>query len=103
MCALYKSDNKSAVKPTSCTGETYIASAVKLDRSKNDKATGYVIEQYKGGRWTEIKAVDNDVTEITVEKLAKGTAYTFRIKSVKTVDGVDKSSDYASVKVNTAE
>ena len=75
--------------------------AVKLDRSKNDKATGYVIEQYNGGRWTEIKAVDNDVTEITVEGLAKGTAYTFRVKSVKTVDGADKNSEYASVKVNT--
>ena len=85
------------------TGSAVSASAVKLDWSKNDKATGYVIEQYKGGRWTEIKAVDNDITEITVEGLAKGTAYTFRIKSVKTVDGADKSSEYASVKVNTAE
>ena len=85
------------------TGSAVSASEVKLDWSKNDKATGYVIEQYKGGRWTEIKAVDNDITEITVEGLAKGTAYTFRIKSVKTVDGADKSSEYASVKVNTAE
>ena len=85
------------------TGSAVSASAVKLDWSKNDKATGYVIEQYKGGRWTEIKAVDNDITEITVEGLAKGTAYTFRIKSVKTVDGADKSSEYASVKVKTAE
>ena len=85
------------------TGSAVSASAVKLDWSKNDKATGYVIEQYKGGKWTEIKAVDNDVTEITVEGLAKGTAYTFRIKSVKTVDGADKSSEYASVKVKTAE
>ena len=85
------------------TGSAVSVSAVKLDWSKNDKATGYVIEQYKGGRWTEIKAVDNDITEITVEGLAKGTTYTFRIKSVKTVDGADKSSEYASVKVNTAE
>ncbi len=85
------------------TGSAVSASEVKLDWSKNDKATGYVIEQYKGGRWTEIKAVDNDITEITVEGLAKGTAYTFRIKSVKTVDGADKSSEYASVKVKTAE
>ena len=85
------------------TGSAVSASAVKLDWSKSDKATGYVIEQYKGGRWTEIKAVDNDITEITVEGLAKGTAYTFRIKSVKTVDGADKSSEYASVKVKTAE
>ena len=85
------------------TGSAVSASEVKRSWSKNDKATCYVIEQYKGGKWTEIKAVDNDITEITIEGLAKGTAYTFRIKSVKTVDGADKSSEYASVKVKTAE
>ena len=85
------------------TGSAVSASAVKLDWSKNDKATGYVIEQYKGGRWTEIKAVDNDITEITVEGLAKGTAYTFRIKSARTVGSTTEFSEYASVKVNTAE
>ena len=85
------------------TGSAVSASEVKLSWSKNDKATCYVIEQYKGGKWTEIKAVDNDITEITIEGLAKGTAYTFRIKSVKTVDGADKSSEYASVKVKTVE
>ena len=85
-------------KVTSTTG-TWIT----LGWDRNAGATGYVLEQYKGGRWTEIKAVDNDVTEITVEGLAKSTAYTFRIKSVKTVDGADKSSEYASVKVKTAE
>ena len=88
----------SDLKVTSVTG-----SWITLEWAKNDKATGYSIEQYKGGKWTEIKAVDNDITEITVEGLAKGTAYTFRIKSVKTVDGADKSSEYASVKVKTAE
>ena len=85
------------------TGSAASASAVKLDWSKNDKATGYVIEQYKGGRWTEIKAVDNDITEITVEGLAKGTAYTFRIKSARTVGSTTEFSEYASVKVKTAE
>ena len=35
-------------------GSAVSASAVKLDWSKNDKATGYVIEQYKGGKWTQL-------------------------------------------------
>ena len=83
------------------TGSAVSQSAVKLGWSSNDKATGYIIEQYKGGKWTEIKAVDSDITEITIEGLAKGTPYTFRIKSVRTVDGADKSSDYASVRVTT--
>ena len=86
------------------TGSAVSASAVKLDWSKNDKATGYVIEQYKGGKWTAIATTKNNTTlTFTVKGLAKGTAYTFRIKSVKTVDGADKSSEYASVKVKTAE
>lgn len=85
------------------TGSAVSQSAVKLSWSRNDKATGYIIEQYKGGKWTEIKAMDSDITEITVDELAKGTPYTFRIKSVRTVDGADKSSDYASVRVTTEE
>ena len=86
------------------TGSAVSASAVKLDWSKNDKATGYVIEQYKGGKWTVLATTKNNTTlTFTVKGLAKGTAYTFRIKSVKTVDGADKSSEYASVKVKTAE
>ena len=85
-------------------GSAVSQSAVKLDWSKNDKATGYVIEQYKGGKWTAIATTKNNTTlTFTVKGLAKGTAYTFRIKSVKTVDGADKSSEYASVKVKTAE
>ena len=61
-------------------------------------------QRYKGGRWTEIAVTKNNATlTFTVKGLAKGTVYTFRIKSVKTVDGADKSSEYASVKVNTAE
>ena len=86
------------------TGSAVSASAVKLSWSKNDKATGYVIEQYKGGKWTALATTKNNTTlTFTVKGLAKGTAYTFRIKSVKTVDGADKSSEYASVKVKTAE
>ncbi len=85
-------------------GSAVSQSAVKLDWSKNDKATGYVIEQYKGGKWTAIATTKNNTTlTFTVKGLAKGTAYTFRIKSVKTVDGADKSSEYASVKVKTVE
>ena len=61
-------------------------------------------QQYKSGRWTEIAVTKNNTTlTFTVKGLAKGTAYTFRIKSIKTVGGADKSSEYASVKVNTAE
>ena len=89
---------------TTFTGSAVSASAVKLDWSKNDKATGYVIEQYKGGKWTAIATTKNNTTlSFTVKGLAKGTAYSFRIKSFRKTRSTTEFSEYASVKVNTAE
>ncbi len=86
------------------TGSAVSQSAVKLDWSKNDKATAYVIEQYKGGKWTVLATTKNNTTlTFTVKGLAKGTAYTFRIKSARTVGSTTEFSEYASVKVKTAE
>ena len=85
-------------------GSAVSASEVKLDWSKNDKATGYVIEQYKGGKWTVLATTKNNTTlTFTVKGLAKGTAYTFRIKSARTVGSTTEFSEYASVKVKTVE
>ena len=84
------------------TGSTVSDSAVKLDWSKNDKATGYVIEQYKGGKWTALATTKNNTTlTFTVKGLADDTAYSFRIKSYRTVNGVTDFSEYTSVKAKT--
>ena len=86
----------------SFSGEGISASAVKLDWSKNDKATGYVIEQYKGGKWTALATTKNNTTlTFTVKGLADDTAYSFRIKSYRTVNGVTDFSEYTSVKAKT--
>ena len=86
------------------TGSAVSASAVKLDWSKNDKATGYVIEQYKGGKWTALATTKNNTTlTFTVKGLAEGTTYSFRIKSFRKTGSTTEFSEYASVKVNTAE
>ena len=86
------------------TGSAVSASAVKLDWSKNDKATGYVIEQYKGGKWTALATTKNNTTlTFTVKGLAKGTAYSFRIKSFRKTGSTTEFSEYASVKVKTVE
>ena len=83
-------------------GSAVSASAVKLDWSKNDKATGYVIEQYKGGKWTALATTKNNTTlTFTVKGLADDTAYSFRIKSYRTVNGVTDFSEYTSVKAKT--
>ncbi len=84
------------------TGSAVSASAVKLDWSKNDKATGYVIEQYKGGKWTAIATTKNNTTlTFTVKGLAKGTTYSFRIKSFRKTGSTIEFSEYASVKAAT--
>ena len=78
--------------------------SVKLSWSSNTIASGYVIEQYKGGKWTQINVIrDKNVTTMVVGSLAKGTTYTFRMKSFKTVDGSNKFSEYISAKVTTAK
>ena len=78
--------------------------SVRLSWSSNTIASGYVIEQYKGGKWTQINVIrDKNVTTMVVGSLAKGTTYTFRMKSFKTVDGSNKFSEYISAKVTTAK
>ena len=77
---------------------------ITLEWAKNDKATGYVIEQYKGGKWTAITTTKNNTTlTFTVKGLAKGTTYSFRIKSFRKTGSTTEFSEYASVKVKTAE
>ncbi len=83
-------------------GSAASASAVKLDWSKNDKATGYVIEQYKGGKWTALATTKNNTTlTFTVKGLAKGTAYSFRIKSFRKTGSTTEFSEYAAIKAGT--
>lgn len=85
-------------------GTAISPTAVKLDWNRNDKVTGYIIEQYKGGKWTQINVIrDKNVTTMVVGSLAKGTTYTFRMKSFKTVDGSNRFSEYISAKATTAK
>ena len=84
------------------TGSAVSASAVKLDWSKNDKATGYVIEQYKGGKWTVLATTKNNITlTFTVKGLAKGTTYSFRIKSFRKTGSTTEFSEYTAIKAGT--
>ena len=73
---------------------------VTLQWNKNANASGYEIEQYKGGKWVNVaKITSNATTSYTVKELAAGTAgYQFRMRAVK--DSV--YSDYTSaLSVNT--
>ena len=84
-------------------GSTVSDSAVKLDWSRNDKATGYVIEQYKGGKWTALATTKNNtILTFTVKGLASATVYSFRIKSFRTVNGKTDYSEYTNLKAATS-
>ena len=90
-------DGVSDLKVTSVTG-----SWITLEWAKNDKATGYSIEQYKGGKWTVLATTKNNTTlTFTVKGLARGTTYSFRIKSFRKTGGTTEFSEYASVKAAT--
>ena len=91
-----------AVKNARVTSTT--ATWITLEWERNANVTGYAIEQYKGGKWTQINVIrDKNVTTMVVGSLAKGTTYTFRMKSFKTVDGSNRFSEYISAKVTTAK
>lgn len=62
-------------------GET-AKDALRVNWNKNTSASGYIIEQYKGGKWYRIARLEgNAVTTYRVEHLQAATSYIFRISA----------------------
>ncbi len=78
-------------------------SAIKLSWKKAAGADGYRIYQYnaKTKKWVSIKTLKKSTLSYKVEKLADGTAYRFRIKAYKKVDGVTIWSGSTEIKTAT--
>lgn len=75
---------------------------VTLKWAENADATGYIIEQYKGGKWTQIlKTTSNTTLQCTASSLAPETRYSFRIKSYKKTGSVVVCSDYTNIAATT--
>lgn len=56
--------------------------ALRVNWNKNTTASGYIIEQYKGGKWYRIARLEgNAVTTYRVEHLQAATNYIFRISA----------------------
>ena len=92
-----KIDNDVAT-PTGFAAESATSSSVSLKWDKNANASGYEIEQYKGGKWTQIAKINNSSTvSYNVSGLMAGTAYSFRLKAYRD----NLSSDYVTLNVNT--
>ena len=85
-----------------CSSKT--STSVTLKWNKGTTASGYQLQQYKGGKWVTIytgtKATN---TSYTVKKLKAGTAgYRFRIRAYKTYGNTKQYGSWSSeVKVNT--
>ena len=95
-----------ASNPTKVTGFTYSAAtynSITLKWTKNTSAQGYIIEQYKGSKWTVIKTItSNSTLSHKVTSLEPNTAYKFRIKSYKTVGSTKIYSDVSTATIKTA-
>ena len=58
------------------------ADALRLNWNKSVNASGYIIEQYKNGKWTRIARIGSSSTlTYRVENLTAATTYRFRIQS----------------------
>lgn len=81
-----KTDSASSVKvPSAVTGLKIggrATDALRLNWTKNSSASGYIIEQYKSGKWVRIARIaSNSTVTYRVEKLSAGTTYQFRVQA----------------------
>jgi pyruvoyl-dependent arginine decarboxylase (PvlArgDC) len=87
---------------TTFTASQTTSRTITLKWDKNADATGYVVEQYKGGKWTQIlKTTGNTTLQCTASSLAPETRYSFRMKSYKKTGNAVVYSDYTNIAATT--
>ena len=70
--------------------------------AKNNSAEGYIVEQYKGGKWTEVlRTCTNSTVGFIAGDLKAGTTYTFRIRAYKTSGDTVIYSNYTRLAATT--
>ena len=85
-----------------CTARSY--NSITLSWNRNTTATGYKLEQYKGGKWVQVAAVSgNKNVRCTVSKLSRNTAYRFRIRAYKVINGKTSNGGYTYINVRTTK
>lgn len=78
-----------------CTARTY--NSITLGWKRNSTATGYKLEQYKGGKWVQIALIkSNKTTSYKVAGLTAATGYKFRIRAYKSSGSVTAHSGYTT-------
>lgn len=75
---------------------------ITLEWSMSTDGSGYEVEQYKGGKWTQIlKTTGNTTLQCTASSLAPETRYSFRMKSYKKTGSAVVYSDYTNIAATT--
>ena len=90
---------KACTKPATPNAKMALNSSVsvRLSWGKITGANGYIIEQYKGGKWVRITKITNPSTLIySVKGLASGTTYKFRVKAYKMLGTTPYYSSYST-------
>ena len=84
-----------------CTART--TSSITLSWNRNTTATGYKLEQYKGGKWVQVAQINsNSATSYKVTGLTAATAYSFRIRAYKTSGNATAHSGYTNLSTLTS-
>lgn len=86
---------------TNFTSTNATDSSLTLAWDKNNKADGYTVEIYKGGKWNEIYSGAD--ASCTAKDLRASSTYTFRIRAYKASGGTTYYSDYVRLAAKTAE
>ena len=78
--------------------------AIRFNWDKNTTADGYSFEMIKNSKWTTVAMIeDGTATNYSQLKLNPGTAYRFRIRAYKVVNGKKIFSGYSYVNASTAK
>ena len=92
-------------RPSTTTGfkmKSATKNAITLQWDKNLSADGYVLDEYDGSKWVQVKRyTSNANVTYTATGLNANTAYKFRIRAFKTIGSANEYSAYSEVVTTT--
>jgi len=76
--------------------------ALRINWNKDSKVSGYIIQQYKDGKWVRIARIaNNDTTTYRVSGLNAGTTYKFRVQAFELQENAALYGSYGYVSGTT--
>ncbi len=101
----YTSTLSARTNPANVTGLKIggrASNALRLNWTKNASADGYIVEQYKSGKWVRIARIaGNATTTYRVAGLKASTEYKFRVKAYKMSGSTALYSGYTNLSAYT--